>query len=207
MLANNADAVRVLERLGETVKVRRGREIQLTITLPSEAEPGFAWGRLLRQFASGTLEPARTLLERVWPRRPGSPEDVHLNVIVVGTDGSPPARAAVETAAQLALLSDAQVEVVGVHRFLSAERAELEQAVRVAAAALRRRGLATHEQLRRGDPALVLTDIAAELNARLIVVGGRTPSRGARRVLGGVSDYVAERSPCNVLIVRERGAG
>ena len=76
--------------------------------------------------------------------------------------------------------------------------------MRAAAVSLRERGIATHEQLRRGDPALVLTDIAAELRARLIVVGGGTVSRGARRVLGGVSDYVAERSPCNVLIVRER---
>jgi nucleotide-binding universal stress UspA family protein len=42
----------------------------------------------------------------------------------------------------------------------------------------------------------------AEENARLIVVGAGEHSKLARRLLGSVADLVAERSPCNVLIIR-----
>jgi nucleotide-binding universal stress UspA family protein len=58
------------------------------------------------------------------------------------------------------------------------------------------------EELRRGDPALALTDAAAEWGARLIVVGAGHRSKATRRLIGSVADYVAESSPCNVLIVR-----
>ena len=57
---------------------------------------------------------------------------------------------------------------------------------------------------RRGDPALVLTDVAFECNARLIVVGAGEHAKATRRLVGSVADLVAERSPCNVLIVRPR---
>ena len=53
-----------------------------------------------------------------------------------------------------------------------------------------------------GGPALVLADVAAQENARLIVVGAGEHSKLARRLLGSVADLVAERSPCNVLIIR-----
>ena len=61
--------------------------------------------------------------------------------------------------------------------------------------------------VRRGDPALVLADISAEQNARLLVVGAGEHSKLARRLIGSVADLVAERSPCNVLIVRPRELG
>jgi nucleotide-binding universal stress UspA family protein len=67
---------------------------------------------------------------------------------------------------------------------------------------LRGRGLAVGVLVRRGGPALVLADVAAEENARLIVVGAGEHSKLARRLLGSVADLVAERSPCNVLIIR-----
>ena len=62
--------------------------------------------------------------------------------------------------------------------------------------------MAVQALVRRGVPALVLADVAAEENARLIVVGAGEHSKLARRLLGSVADLVAERSPCNVLIVR-----
>jgi nucleotide-binding universal stress UspA family protein len=204
VLATNADAIRMLERLGETTKRRAGREVLLTIELPAaEPVPG-RWQELLRQFAAGALEPARTVLERLRPRRPGAPGDRRFNVIVVGTDGSEHARMAVETAAALAQGSGARVELVGAHRFLSGHEAELVATVGAAAATLRHRGLTVGEHIRRGDPALVLTDVASELGARLIVVGAGERAKLARRLIGGVADVVAERSPCDVLIVRPR---
>jgi len=87
VLATNTDAIRLLERLGETTKQRSGREVQLTIELPAPGVVDPRWRTLLSTFASGALQPGRTLLERLWPRRPGSPDDERVNVILVGVDG------------------------------------------------------------------------------------------------------------------------
>jgi nucleotide-binding universal stress UspA family protein len=201
VLATNSEAMAVLERLGKTRKRPEGREMHLTIDLP-EPGVGLPWRSLLKEVAVGTIEPARTLFERLWPRRAGAPGDERRNVIVVGTDGSEHAAMAVDTAADLAAVSHATVDVVGAHRFLPPEQTGVTEAVRDAVGALRERGLHVHEHVRRGDPALVLTDIAAEEDARLIVVGAGDRGKTARRLIGSVADFVAERSPCDVLIVR-----
>ena len=59
--------------------------------------------------------------------------------------------------------------MVGVQRFLLPEQPEVMAAASAAAEELRGRGVAVHVLVRRGDPALVLADVAAEENARLIV--------------------------------------
>ena len=61
-------------------------------------------------------------------------------------------------------------------------------------------------EVRLGEPAAVLAQIAADCGAELIVVGSR--GRGAWRsaVSGSVSSDVARLAPCPVLIVPERAA-
>ena len=204
VLASNRDAISVLKRLGTTTQRPEGREINLTIDLPSERGVRLPWHGLLKEVATGTIEPARTLIERIWPRRAGAPGDERRNVIVVGTDGSDHALAAIDTAASLAGATDATVDVVGAHRFLPPDQTGITAAVSDAAGALRDRGLNVNEHVRRGDPALVLTDIAEEKAARLIVVGAGDRGKTTRRIIGSVADFVAERSPCDVLIVRPR---
>ena len=98
------------------------------------------------------------------------------DLIVVGADGSEHAAAAVEAAGALAAVPEAAVDVVGVHRFLRPEHPEVTPAVRAAAQTLRAGGLSVHAHLRRGDPALVIAGVAAEENARLIVVGAGEPA-------------------------------
>ena len=204
VLAGNREAIAVLERLGPTRMRREGREVELAIELPPARGVGQPLRTLLKEVATGTVEPARTFLDRLWPRRSGEPGDERRNVIVVGTDGTEHASLAVRTAGELASLNDAAVEVVGAHRFLPSEQADIEAALDGAAGLLRDRGLHVHVHLRRGDPALVLVDVAVERNARLIVVGAGERGRTAR-LLGGVADLVALRSPCNVLVVRPSG--
>jgi nucleotide-binding universal stress UspA family protein/RimJ/RimL family protein N-acetyltransferase len=204
VLATNAEAIRVLEGLGEATKRREGREVQLSIELPLADTPTARWRAMLRQFARSAIEPARTIVDRVWTRRSGSPHDHRTNVIVVGTDGSESSEAAVAAAAELARASGARVQVIGAHRFLSVDAAELIEVVTQAAHRLREQGIEANAQTRRGDPALVLTDIAFEYNARLIVVGAGEHAKATRRLVGSVADFVAARSPCNVLIVRPR---
>jgi hypothetical protein len=68
VLAYNADAIHMLEGLGQTTWKHRGREVELTIDLP-EAEAAAGVRPLLRQFAIGAVDRGRSLLERLWPRR------------------------------------------------------------------------------------------------------------------------------------------
>jgi nucleotide-binding universal stress UspA family protein len=139
---------------------------------------------------------------RLRPRRPGAPGDERRNLIIVGTDATEHSSHALAVAAELARVSHARVQVVGAYSFLSGQQPELTQAVRQASEAMRAQGVEVGEELRRGDPALALTDAAGEWGARLIVVGAGRRSQAARRLIGSVADYVAESSPCNVLIVR-----
>ncbi|HSD00790.1 MAG TPA: GNAT family N-acetyltransferase [Gaiellales bacterium] len=201
VLAYNAESIHLLERLGHTIRKQHGREVELTIDLP-EAEAAARVRPLLSQFATGAMEPGRALIERLWPQRRSAPGDPVRNLIVVGTDGSEHAAAAIEAAVALAAVWDATVDVVGVQPFLLPAHPEVTAAVRAAAQALRARGVPVHAHLRRGDPALVLADVAAEENARMIVIGAGEHGKLARRLIGSVADLVAERAPCNVLIVR-----
>jgi nucleotide-binding universal stress UspA family protein len=55
-----------------------------------------------------------------------------------------------------------------------------------------------------GAPAEVLCDLAAHLQADLIVVGNRG-MKGGRRFLGSVPNTVSHHAPCSVLIVDTQG--
>jgi nucleotide-binding universal stress UspA family protein len=206
VLADNPEAVRVLQRLGTTVARPAGREVELEIELAPDADRTARLVRALRGFAAGSLTPARTLLDRVLPRRRGALDDPRGNRIVVGVDGSAgggsAGSAAARAALELATVLDASVHVVGVHRLLLADAAELRATVAQTAAELRAVGLQVYEHVRRGDAGLVLPDVAEEEGARLIVVGAGERAEGVRRVLGSTADAVAQRAPCDVLIVR-----
>lgn len=112
----------MLEALGQMTWKHRGREVELTIDLP-EVEAAARVRPLLWQFAIGAVDPGRSLLERLWPRRRAALGGPVRNLIVVGTDGSGHAAAAVEAAAAAA--SNATLEVVGVQRFLLPEQPEV----------------------------------------------------------------------------------
>jgi nucleotide-binding universal stress UspA family protein len=52
-----------------------------------------------------------------------------------------------------------------------------------------------------GDPATVLTDIAREVDAQLVVVGRRGGDFVRRTLLGSVAQRVVQEAPCDVLVV------
>ena len=52
-----------------------------------------------------------------------------------------------------------------------------------------------------GDPAIVLTDIAREVNAQLVIVGRRGGDFVRRTLLGSVAERVVQAAPCDVLVV------
>lgn len=55
--------------------------------------------------------------------------------------------------------------------------------------------MAVQVLVRRGGPALVLADVGAGENARLIVVGAGEHSKLARRLLGSVADLLPSARP------------
>jgi nucleotide-binding universal stress UspA family protein len=173
---------------------------------------------------------AQQLLERAAPR----PEPGVMNLptaprpaarrIVCGVDGSEQARHAASVALRLAERLGAQLTLVHVTPtrsvapvdrfpfgvdpgfgrspelpFSQSEDAFDSLSPDVAVASLER-------EVRLGEPAAVLAQVATDCDAELIVVGSR--GRGAWRsaVLGSVSSDVARLAPCPVMIVPERAA-
>jgi nucleotide-binding universal stress UspA family protein len=137
--------------------------------------------------------------------------------IVVGTDGSDGAEAAMQKVIDLARGSSATVHVVCAYPAPSAlERVGLTArqehvslrgvAADVVARGERRfreAGFAVEKHVREGDPAHTLIDVATEQDADLIVVGARGNTGLRRFALGSVSGKLSHHAPKSLLIVRE----
>jgi nucleotide-binding universal stress UspA family protein len=140
-----------------------------------------------------------------------------MNAIVLGTDGSPGAEAAVQKVIELARGSGATVHLVCAYPTPSAlER--LGMTARQDATDLRgvaydvlardeRRfseaGFAVEKHAREGDPAHAIIDVAAEHKAELIAVGARGTTALRRFMLGSVSSKLSHHAPTSLLIVRQ----
>ncbi len=139
-----------------------------------------------------------------------------MKTIVVGTDGSGPARAAVEAAAELATDQDATLHLVIAYRIpavgagvdmipVMPSNAEIHASaatdIEAQAAPIRARGIKTEVHVCDGAPAQVLCDVATTVGADLIVVGNRHV-QGKGRLLGSVATKVAHHAPCSVLIAK-----
>jgi nucleotide-binding universal stress UspA family protein len=148
-------------------------------------------------------------------------------MVVVGTDGSDAALAAVSRAAALAASDSARLVVVCVAdpvpapaAVASAEYGEprcdqqvpdlgaAEAALVTATEHAERAGAAgVSTVLVEGDPAQGLLGVARGRGADCIVVGSRGINSLSGRLLGSVPADVAYRSPCDVLIVHATGNG
>jgi nucleotide-binding universal stress UspA family protein len=140
--------------------------------------------------------------------------------IVVGTDGSATAGAAVALAIDLAQRTGAKLHLVTAYKdptmsvaVAQAGAAAVADSPAVAAAVKE----ASEELLARaakeagdvpvemhavaGPPADALLAVAEGLDADVIVVGSKG-MRGARRILGSVPNSIAHRAPCHVLIAK-----
>ncbi len=142
--------------------------------------------------------------------------------IVVGTDGSATASAAVDRAAELAARLGVRLLIVSAFRPLSLERLRTEQAQapEEIAYALNARGGVDEilevardraEKLGAGAveveaidaaPAEAILDAAAAAGASLIVVGNQGMTGARRFLLGSVPNRIAHHAPCDVLIVK-----
>jgi nucleotide-binding universal stress UspA family protein len=144
--------------------------------------------------------------------------------ILVGTDGTITASRAVAEAADLAAAVPGSVlHIVSVQKPMAAAaiasaemataapagaeleweesaRTALERLLADAAERAGRESLTVETHARFGAPAEVLCDMAAHLQADLLVVGNRG-MQGGRRLLGSVPNTVSHHAPCSVLVV------
>jgi nucleotide-binding universal stress UspA family protein len=137
--------------------------------------------------------------------------------IIVGTDGSDGAQAAVAEAARLATAYGSRVVLVSAYQPVNASAAAMmphaatvpptdglrdaEAVLETAAQRLRADGVECDTRAVCGSAADALVDVAELEKASAIVVGSRG-MRGARRILGSVPNTVSHRAPCSVMIVR-----
>jgi nucleotide-binding universal stress UspA family protein len=140
--------------------------------------------------------------------------------ILVGTDGSDAAGAAVTRAVQLASALGARLQIVSAYepvpeRHLRIERVHVPSDVQVN---MREEVLALLESARRdaqaaglervetfarvGDAADAILDVAEEQASDLIVVGNKGMTGATRFLVGSVPNKVSHHAPCSVLIVR-----
>jgi nucleotide-binding universal stress UspA family protein len=139
--------------------------------------------------------------------------------IVVGTDGSPSADAAVARAVEIAKGTGRPVHLVTAYpdvpsygeTIRSSAKAEPIDLRQVAESVLARESRAVEDKgvevvthAREGDPAEVLIGVAEEVSADLIVVGARGLSGLQRFLLGSVSNKLSHHAPMSVMVVRDQ---
>jgi nucleotide-binding universal stress UspA family protein len=143
------------------------------------------------------------------------------NRIVVGTDGSETADEAVETAVELAKLSNAKLEIVSAYEPVPQSRLKDEgqgiagdvshivnpredvQFILDKAAAVAKKAkidVVTHP--REGEPADAILDVAEENDADLVMVGNKGMTGARRFLLGSVPNKISHHAPCDVWIVK-----
>lgn len=143
--------------------------------------------------------------------------------IVVGTDGSARAGEAVQRALELAERCGAELHLVSAYKPLNTEAwasaaattggmvldmrdlpdpgdAVREHLAGLAARLANDSGITVHTHVRAGAAADVLLDVAADVQADLVVVGNRGMA-GARRMLGSVPNTLSHHAECAVMIV------
>jgi nucleotide-binding universal stress UspA family protein len=137
--------------------------------------------------------------------------------IVVGTDGSETATAALREAARLAALCSAELHIVsgyqpksalsvtgagsGVEAWMVGSEFEVEGILHDAADVARRERVPVTTHHEAGNPAKALVTIADQVDADLIVVGNRGMKGLKGKVLGSVPNDVAHHASCAVLIL------
>ncbi|MGN6869878.1 MAG: GNAT family N-acetyltransferase, partial [Solirubrobacteraceae bacterium] len=215
VLAENAEALRLLERLGDTVQRRVGSQVELDIELPAPRETSPQLKLVLASAARGLVVPAISMWRVVadFAHRRAKAVAEPANVIVAHAhtaDGTAPA---ISVAADLAAGRDAHLHLVESYWPVVSDRTEVDRRLAGAADELRERGIGVSTHLIGGDTVDAVIDVAERNDAALIVIdpraasaitpwgAGSQPPRGCGRAPGdrGVARGKKHRRP------RQRG--
>lgn len=129
--------------------------------------------------------------------------------ILVATDGSEPARAAVEWVQQMQLPPETDLLVLTVTLppsprldVVDALRVEADEVAEAARVILAGRWTRAEARSAEGDPRTVILQVADEWRAELVVLGSRGLGAFAGMVVGSVSLAIARHAPCPVLVTK-----
>ena len=133
--------------------------------------------------------------------------------IVVAVDGSPESGKTLPVAVEVASRFGAAVTVVHVREYERYEGSDVDmgppipadELVEKAAGRFLEAGVNAEGVVRRvsvGRTSDEIVDVAAEVEAELIVMGTRGMSEWKSLLLGGVANKVVQQAPCPVLLVR-----
>ncbi len=136
--------------------------------------------------------------------------------ILVGTDGSNPARKAIRVAAEIAKMSGSKAHLCNVtlvSPYIYPDTLSEQQFERLRQASRERLqnesdyahtlGLdfeKTH--MRFGRPDVEMLSVAEEIGAGLIVIGNKSGQALARMLLGNDAESIVRNAPCDVLVAR-----
>jgi nucleotide-binding universal stress UspA family protein len=152
-----------------------------------------------------------------------TPTDARPKPIVVGTDGTASSFWAVETAARLAVEDGCELIVVSAYEPASAAECSsyssalgdlsyqvvgsypAEDTAREAMCYAHRAGADGQCVARRGRPAVVLRQVAKEVDAGLIVVGNSRARGLAGLLFPSTPTCLQQKAPCKVMVVDCRG--
>ncbi len=206
MLAENAEALRLLERLGETVQRRVGSQVELDIALPTPPQQSPQIKLVLESAARGMVIPAISMWRQVadfaHARRRRGPAAEPANAIVAHAHSAGDTAPAVDIAAGLAAARDAHVHLVETYWPVLSDRAEIDRRLTTAAEELRDRGLGVDTHLVGGDTVDAVIDVAEQSNAALIVIDPRASSPLTPWRAYSLPARVCARAPCDVLLAR-----
>ena len=142
--------------------------------------------------------------------------------ILIGVDGSPHSKAALDYVKRMTWPKETKVTVLtvsipmiaytvvdagGLTWMQTAEEEMTTQAQNLASRAeqeLRDAGYSTESHVVKGDPRDALVDLATSLRADLVVVGSHGRTGLAKLVLGSVASHVVTHAPCSVLVVKTK---
>jgi len=205
VLAENTDARRLLERLGNTVRHGEGSQIELEIELPARAESSASLRLILAGAARGLLIPAISMWRQVadFTHRRSEPAAEPANVIVAHAYGAAGDAPVLAVAAGLAAAREAHIHLVESYWPVLSNRSEADQRLSAAADELRRQGLDVTAHLRGGDAVDAVIDVAEATEAALIVIDPRAASRVTPWSTSSLPARVCARAPCDVLIARD----
>ena len=207
VLAENAEAIRLLERLGDTEQHRVGSQVELEIELPAPRQRSPQLSLVLSSAARGLVVPAISMWRQVADftharRRRAEAVAEPANVIVAHAhraDGSAPA---ISVAAGLAAARDAHVHLVESYWPVLSDRDEIDRRLAAAADELREQGLGVSTHLIGGDTVDAVIDVAEQNNAALIVIDPRAASAVTPWRAYSLPARVCARAPCDVLLAR-----
>ena len=206
VLAENAEAMRLLERLGDTVQRRVGSQVELDIELPKPRQTSPQMKLVLRSAARGLVVPAISMWRQVadfaHARRRSEAVAEPANVIVAhahSADGTAPA---INVAAGLATARNAHVHLVESYWPVVSDRAEIDRRLAAAAEQLREHGVEVSTHLIGGDTVDAVIDVAEQHDAALIVIDPRAASPITPWRAYSLPARVCARAPCDVLLAR-----